>query len=158
MTGSQKVRGSTPLISTTSEQSAFDDLFALWRKHPSTPLLFLLPKKPTAFRGPRKSYRRMFGYQSICSTKIGKFLLKLADFTSSRFSKIEKQYKKDTLPGVFFSSLLPNHGVNILGHHTISIGVLRRPFVAQLLYICHGTCPSGAAGGVVSAVGFSHRL
>lgn len=52
----------------TSEQSAFDFVFAVWRKHPSTPLLFLLPKKPTAFRGSRKFYWRKFGYQSTCST------------------------------------------------------------------------------------------
>jgi len=31
-------------------------------------LLFLLPKKPTAFRGPWKFQWRKFGYQSIFST------------------------------------------------------------------------------------------
>ena len=62
--------GSTPVISTTSEQSAFDSVFALWQKHPSTPLLFLLPKKPKAFRGPRK----------FCMKKAMIFILKLCKY------------------------------------------------------------------------------
>jgi len=43
--------GSTPAASTTSEQSAYDSVSAVWRKHPSTPLLFLFPKKAMAFLG-----------------------------------------------------------------------------------------------------------
>ncbi len=84
----RKVESSILFVSTTSEQSSFDSVSAFWRKHPSSPLLFLLPKKPKAFRGARKPDGKVRIAKYACSTTSKSPVFKCRAFFKQYFTEV----------------------------------------------------------------------